>query len=161
MFPICAVLGWMILFILALPLVESLQRRGCESSCRSRASELIDANDAATRDGENAEPCAIDADVEAEASMISSRIATEDQNSLSSTPLIVHGISKKFGASAKKGHLAVDQLSFAVEKGEIFGLLGPNGAGKSTTMDIVTGKSGCEKYYVTYSNCNAGSPNSA
>ena len=34
---------------------------------------------------------------------------------------------------------AVDDISFAVEEGEIVGLLGPNGAGKSTTMNILTG----------------------
>ena len=34
---------------------------------------------------------------------------------------------------------AVDHLSFAVEKGQIYGFLGPNGAGKSTTMNIITG----------------------
>ncbi|GAB3774856.1 gliding motility-associated ABC transporter ATP-binding subunit GldA [Spirosoma horti] len=34
---------------------------------------------------------------------------------------------------------AVDQLSFAVQPGEIVGFLGPNGAGKSTTMKIATG----------------------
>jgi ABC-2 type transport system ATP-binding protein len=33
---------------------------------------------------------------------------------------------------------AVDELSFAVKKGEIFGLLGPNGAGKSTTLRILS-----------------------
>ena len=33
---------------------------------------------------------------------------------------------------------AVDDISFKVEKGEIFGFLGPNGAGKSTTMMILT-----------------------
>ncbi|HLY74908.1 MAG TPA: ABC transporter ATP-binding protein [Planctomycetota bacterium] len=36
------------------------------------------------------------------------------------------------------GVLAVDELSFKVEKGEIVGFLGPNGAGKSTTMRILT-----------------------
>lgn len=36
-------------------------------------------------------------------------------------------------------HLAVDHLSFKVEKGQIYGFLGPNGAGKSTTMNIITG----------------------
>src|SRR3989338_6843718 len=34
---------------------------------------------------------------------------------------------------------AVDDISFSVRKGEIFGLLGPNGAGKSTTINILTG----------------------
>ena len=35
--------------------------------------------------------------------------------------------------------VAVDRLSFSVERGEIFGLLGPNGAGKTTTLEIVEG----------------------
>ncbi|HHY64457.1 MAG TPA: ATP-binding cassette domain-containing protein [Clostridiaceae bacterium] len=35
--------------------------------------------------------------------------------------------------------VAVDNISFTVEKGEILGFLGPNGAGKSTTMNILTG----------------------
>lgn len=35
--------------------------------------------------------------------------------------------------------LAVNNVSFSVEKGEILGFLGPNGAGKSTTMNIITG----------------------
>ena len=37
------------------------------------------------------------------------------------------------------GQKAVDDISFAVEKGQIIGFLGPNGAGKSTTMKIITG----------------------
>lgn len=36
-------------------------------------------------------------------------------------------------------HLAVDHLSFTIEKGQVYGFLGPNGAGKSTTMNIMTG----------------------
>ncbi|MFX1604839.1 MAG: ABC transporter ATP-binding protein [Promethearchaeota archaeon] len=39
----------------------------------------------------------------------------------------------------KGGHKALNELSFAVEKGEIIGLLGPNGAGKSTTVKLITG----------------------
>lgn len=41
------------------------------------------------------------------------------------------------------GHIAVDDLSFTVEPGEIVGFLGPNGAGKSTTMNIITGYISC------------------
>ncbi|MCR5584965.1 MAG: ABC transporter ATP-binding protein [Lachnospiraceae bacterium] len=36
-------------------------------------------------------------------------------------------------------HLAVNNLSFTVDRGQILGFLGPNGAGKSTTMNILTG----------------------
>ncbi|MFA6511736.1 MAG: ABC transporter ATP-binding protein [Patescibacteria group bacterium] len=40
---------------------------------------------------------------------------------------------------AKGTFRAVDDVSFVVEKGEIFGLLGPNGAGKTTTLEIIEG----------------------
>lgn len=46
----------------------------------------------------------------------------------------VSHISKDYG-----GRLAVDDLSFTLDKGTIYGFLGPNGAGKSTTMNIMTG----------------------
>ena len=46
----------------------------------------------------------------------------------------VKNLTKRYGQ-----HLAVVQLSFTVDKGEILGFLGPNGAGKSTTMNIITG----------------------
>ncbi len=46
----------------------------------------------------------------------------------------VKNLVKKYG-----DHTAVNNISFTVEKGKIYGLLGPNGAGKSTTMNIVTG----------------------
>ncbi|MCR5743439.1 MAG: ABC transporter ATP-binding protein [Lachnospiraceae bacterium] len=36
-------------------------------------------------------------------------------------------------------HLAVDDISFTLEPGRVYGFLGPNGAGKSTTMNIMTG----------------------
>ena len=45
----------------------------------------------------------------------------------------VNSLTKKFG-----DFKAVDNISFQVEEGEIFGFLGPNGAGKSTTMMILT-----------------------
>lgn len=34
--------------------------------------------------------------------------------------------------------MAVDDLSFEIEEGHVYGFLGPNGAGKSTTMNIIT-----------------------
>lgn len=46
----------------------------------------------------------------------------------------VTNLTKRYG-----DHVAVDHLSFCVEKGQIYGFLGPNGAGKSTTMNILTG----------------------
>lgn len=46
----------------------------------------------------------------------------------------VKHLTKRYGT-----HVAVDDISFHVEDGEILGFLGPNGAGKSTTMNILTG----------------------
>ena len=46
----------------------------------------------------------------------------------------VESISKRYGRQ-----MAVEDLSFSVKKGQIYGFLGPNGAGKSTTMNIMTG----------------------
>lgn len=46
----------------------------------------------------------------------------------------VKNLTKRFGPK-----VAVDDLSFTVNKGEVLGFLGPNGAGKSTTMRMVTG----------------------
>ncbi len=48
--------------------------------------------------------------------------------------IAVEHLSKRFGA-----HVAVNDLSFDVAKGEVLGFLGPNGAGKTTTMRMVTG----------------------
>jgi ABC-2 type transport system ATP-binding protein len=46
----------------------------------------------------------------------------------------VAGVRKTYGAT-----VAVDEVSFEVNDGEIFGLIGPNGAGKTTTMECVEG----------------------
>ncbi len=46
----------------------------------------------------------------------------------------VKNLTKRYGDK-----LAVNDISFSVEDGEILGFLGPNGAGKSTTMNMLTG----------------------
>ena len=46
----------------------------------------------------------------------------------------VKHLTKQYG-----DHFAVDDLSFRLESGKIYGFLGPNGAGKSTTMNMMTG----------------------
>lgn len=46
----------------------------------------------------------------------------------------VKNVTKKYGKA-----VAVDNISFTINEGEIVGLLGPNGAGKSTTMNMLTG----------------------
>lgn len=46
----------------------------------------------------------------------------------------VKELTKRYGKN-----LALDNISFSINEGEILGLLGPNGAGKSTTMNIITG----------------------
>jgi ABC-2 type transport system ATP-binding protein len=47
--------------------------------------------------------------------------------------LVLDQVSKRFD-----GVIAVDRVSFAIDRGEVVGFLGPNGAGKSTTMRIIT-----------------------
>jgi len=50
-------------------------------------------------------------------------------------PLVeVHHLKRHFGAV-----VAVDEIDFSVERGEVLGFLGPNGAGKSTTMKVIAG----------------------
>ena len=51
-----------------------------------------------------------------------------------SAAIEVDGLRKAYG-----DHEAVRGVSFAVERGEVFGLLGPNGAGKTTTVEILEG----------------------
>jgi ABC-2 type transport system ATP-binding protein len=48
--------------------------------------------------------------------------------------ILTEGLTKKFG-----NFVAVDEISFAVSPGEVFGFLGPNGAGKTTTIRMLCG----------------------
>src|SRR5690606_3042154 len=56
--------------------------------------------------------------------------ATMDQEPL----IVVERVSRWYGS-----HLALNDISFTVRRGEVLGFLGPNGAGKTTTMQIVCG----------------------
>lgn len=48
--------------------------------------------------------------------------------------LEIHGLKKNFS-----GQKAVDDISFSIQQGSVFGLLGPNGAGKTTLLRMITG----------------------
>ena len=48
--------------------------------------------------------------------------------------ITVEHVTKRYG-----DFLAVDDLSFEINEGHVYGFLGPNGAGKTTTMNIMTG----------------------
>ena len=55
---------------------------------------------------------------------------------LGKTVLELDRVSKRFG----DGPLLLDNVSFAMRKGERFGILGPNGSGKTTLLRLVTGE---------------------
>ncbi|HSM12678.1 MAG TPA: ABC transporter ATP-binding protein [Thermoanaerobaculia bacterium] len=59
---------------------------------------------------------------------------TEPARAAASPAIEVHDLTRRFG-----DFVAVDEVSFDVRPGEIFGFLGPNGAGKTTTIKMLTG----------------------
>ncbi len=58
----------------------------------------------------------------------------EDSRNDSAYAVIVEDLAKRYGSFT-----AVNNVSFRVKRGEIFGFLGPNGAGKSTTIRMLCG----------------------
>jgi len=63
------------------------------------------------------------------------RRAHDVDESLSKVPLVIEGLAKSYPG----GFVAVKDLSFRVEPGQVLGLLGPNGAGKTTTLRMLMG----------------------
>jgi ABC-2 type transport system ATP-binding protein len=63
------------------------------------------------------------------------RLASTVVPEYADTPLVIRGLSKAYD----DGFVAVRDLSFAVERGQVLGLLGPNGAGKTTTLRVLMG----------------------
>ena len=73
--------------------------------------------------------------------------------------IVVKNVTKKFGQK-----VALEEISFEVNKGEIFGFLGPSGSGKTTMIKILTGQlnadSGqtewqCQEFCVNSTSCQS------
>jgi len=68
---------------------------------------------------------------------------------MSETILAVNNVTKKF-----KGLVAVNDVSFSIEKGEMIGLIGPNGAGKTTLFQMIAGFEDINSGTVFFNNTN-------
>jgi len=68
---------------------------------------------------------------------------------MSESVVSVQGLIKRYGSIA-----AVDDISFEVKKGEVFGLLGPNGAGKTTTLECLEGMRQSDGGTLNVNGCN-------
>mgnify|MGYP001156216377 CR=1 FL=1 len=66
------------------------------------------------------------------ASLLADKIPTKKENHI--PPIQAEHLTKRFG-----NFTAVNDISFTIKRGEVFGLLGPNGAGKSTTFKMLCG----------------------
>ena len=61
--------------------------------------------------------------------------SSKDRHKIESEPIIkVHNLVKRYGSL-----VAVNDVSFSIKEGEIFGIIGPNGAGKTTTVECISG----------------------
>lgn len=65
--------------------------------------------------------------------------------------LVVDAVSKRYGAL-----VAVQGLSFSVDRSEVFGLLGPNGAGKTTTLEMIEGLRTIDEGHITFDGFDVG-----
>jgi ABC-2 type transport system ATP-binding protein len=63
-----------------------------------------------------------------------SDLLNEAVSASSDAVIVAEGLTKRYGSAS-----AVDDIGFAIRKGEVFGLLGPNGAGKTTTILMLLG----------------------
>ena len=67
-----------------------------------------------------------------------SRVSATSPEQIGDPALVVDSVSKRFGTE-EAGVLAVDDVSFSIERGSVVGLLGPNGAGKTTLIKSALG----------------------
>jgi ABC-type multidrug transport system ATPase subunit len=63
--------------------------------------------------------------------------------------LTVEHLRKSYGEGTDR-HIVIDDVSFALERGECYGLLGPNGAGKTTTLRLCLGLTAPDSGQITW-----------